>query len=334
MTDRRILVVGGAGYLGTVLTQTLLDRGHGVTVLDNLSYRHGFAVHPFLNHPRYRFVLGDIRDSGDTAAALNDATDIVLLAALVGDPICKKYPELARATNLESSAHLFDCLVGRGINRFIFASTCSNYGLRDTDELADETADLNPVSLYAETKVAMERHILRNADRADFSPTILRFATAYGFSHRMRFDLTVSEFVRALALGQDLLVYDENTWRPYCHVFDIARAIETVLDADEQQVRGEVFNVGSPDENYTKKMIVDLALALGAEGTVSYREGGVDPRNYRVSVDKFRTRFRFENRRSIMSEVPKLIAAVQAGLFDDVEYRRNAYGNYEIDETP
>ena len=295
MKERRILVVGGAGYIGTILTQHLLNLGNQVTALDNLLYRHGFAVHGFLNDPNYTFIFGDIRNPRQVSEALQGVTDVVLLAALVGDPVCKKYPDLARATNLEASVRLFDQLTGSGINRFIFASTCSNYGLRDTEELASEDAPLNPVSLYAETKVAMEHHILENLDRIDFSATILRFATAYGFSRRMRFDLTVSEFVRALTLGDDLLVYDENTWRPYCHVLDISRAVHEVLEADEEDVRGEIFNVGSPDENYTKKMIVDMALSHGVPGRPSYREGGVDPRNYRVSTEKFRNRFDFKN---------------------------------------
>lgn len=330
MTRRRILISGGAGYIGTVLTRNLLERGYRVTVLDNLVYGHGFAVQQFLNHTAYRFVRGDIRNREDIETALEDVTDVVSLAALVGDPICRKYPDLARGTNLEAGTELFDNLIGRNIDRFIFASTCSNYGLRDTDDLATEDNELNPVSLYAETKVAMEDHMLSNAKRADFSATVLRFATAYGFSQRMRFDLTVSEFLRELALGNDLLVYDENTWRPYCHVADIARAITTVLEADENQVRGEVFNVGSPEENYTKKMIVELAQEFGVPGTVRYKEGGMDPRNYRVSVEKFRTRFGFENSHSVRDEAPKLIAAVKAGLFDDVDQRRNHYGNYTI----
>jgi nucleoside-diphosphate-sugar epimerase len=329
--QRHVLIPGGAGYVGTALTRELLDAGYRVTAFDALLYGHGFAVQQFLNHPRYRFVRGDIRDESAIAAVLDGVDHVVLLAGLVGDPICKKYPDLARQTNLEASMRLFDMAMGRNIDRFVFASTCSNYGLRETDDLATEESELNPVSLYAETKVAFEKHILNNANRADFSATVLRFATAYGFSQRMRFDLTVSEFIRELAMGNELLVYDEHTWRPYCHVVDISRAIRTVLEADETDVRAEVFNVGSPDENYTKKMIVEIALASGVSGTVRYNEGGVDPRNYRVSVEKFRKRFNFSNSRNVRDEAPLLVGAVTSGLFDDVALRRNHYGNYSID---
>ena len=241
--------------MGTVLARQLLDRGCGVRVLDNLIYGHGFALRQFLNEHKFTFIQGDLCEPEDLQAGLDGVTDVVLLAGLVGDPICKKYPELAKAVNLDGCTSVFDNLNGRGIGSFVFASTCSNYGLRETDDLATEASDLNPVSLYAECKVAVERHVLDHAGEVDFCPTVLRIATAYGFSQRMRFDLTVSEFTRKLALGKPLLVYDENTWRPYCHVVDLARAVITVLDAKPEQVSGEVFNVGNSDENFTKRMI-------------------------------------------------------------------------------
>src|SRR4030095_12854943 len=135
--------------------------------------------------------------------ALKGVTDVVLLAALVGDPICKKYPELAKRTNLDSPKNLLRKLSGKGINKFIFTSTCSNYGLRGDDSLANEDSELNPQSLYADTKVQFEKFILSNISSFDFSPAILRLATAFGISNRMRFDLTISEFTKDLALGKE-----------------------------------------------------------------------------------------------------------------------------------
>ena len=133
----------------------------------------------------------------------------------------------------------------------------------------------------------------------DFCPTILRIATAYGLSQRMRFDLTISEFTRTLAIGEELVVYDADTWRPYCHVDDISRAIITVLESPADDVRGEVFNVGHSDENYTKRMVVDAVQEhLGGAGSVQFTEGGVDPRNYRVSFEKIRDQLGFEPERA------------------------------------
>jgi nucleoside-diphosphate-sugar epimerase len=328
--QRRIVVIGGAGYIGSVLVRKLLAGPNHVVVLDNLMYDNGSSVAGLLELPNFRFVHGDLCHAPALDDALRGATDVVLLASLVGDPMCKKFPEMAKRVNLEGAARLIDGLVGKGIHRLLFLSTCSNYGLREDDTYATELSDLNPKSLYAETKVAVEQHIMENRDRFDFCPTILRAATAYGISERMRFDLTVSEFTRILALGRDLLVYDENTWRPYCHVQDISSAIVKVLDSACEDVCGEIFNVGSTEENYTKKMIVDIITSHAQAGKVEYKQGGFDPRNYRVSFDKIAARLGFTNRYRVKTSIPRLIQAVQSGLFSDVESRTWFYGNYEV----
>jgi nucleoside-diphosphate-sugar epimerase len=328
--QRKILVVGGAGYIGSVLVRNLLTGPNHVAVLDNLLYDNGSSVMGLLELPNFSFIRGDLCDQTTLDQALAGVTDVVLLASLVGDPMCKKYPEMAKRVNLDGAIKLIEGLTGRGIRRFVFLSTCSNYGLRGDDTYATEISELNPKSLYAETKVAVEQYIMGNRDRFDFCPTILRAATAYGISERMRFDLTVSEFTRILALGQDLLVYDENTWRPYCHVQDISAAISKVLDTDCEDVCGEIFNVGSTEENYTKKMIVDIITSHTQSGKIEYKQGGFDPRNYRVSFDKIATRLGFANRYRVKSSIPRLAQAVQAGFFSDVESRKWFYGNYEM----
>jgi nucleoside-diphosphate-sugar epimerase len=331
--DRQVLVVGGAGYVGNVLVRRLLEAGHGVRVLDNLLFDHGAALAGIFEAPEFSFVRGDLRSADDRDRALEGVTDVVLLAALVGDPICKKYPELARSVNLDGSAELIESLSGLGVDRLVFTSTCSNYGLRETGEPATEESELSPLSLYAETKVELEQRILGGLGDFDFCPTVLRIATAYGLSPRMRFDLTISEFTRTLAIGQELLVYDADTWRPYCHVADISRAVMTVLEADADLVRGEVFNVGHGDENYTKRMVVDAVQEhLGGEGEVRYEEGGVDPRNYRVSFDKITGVLGFEPQQRVPSSVGNLIAAIRAGAFEDVETRPGFYANRTVRE--
>ena len=334
MTNGRVvLVVGGAGYVGNVLVRRLLAAGHSVRVLDGLLFDHGAALAGVFEEPAFSFVRGDLRSAEVLERALDGVTDVVLLAALVGDPICKKYPDLARSVNFEGSAELLRSLDGRGIDHFVFTSTCSNYGLRETDEPATEESELAPQSLYAETKVQLEQEILTVAGKADFCPTVLRIATAYGLSPRMRFDLTISEFTRTLAIGQELLVYDADTWRPYCHVSDISRAIMTVLDADPGLVRGEVFNVGHSDENYTKRMVVDAVQEhLGGEGVVSYAEGGVDPRNYRVNFDKIASVLGFEPEQRVPHSAGNLIAAIRAGAFEEVETRPDFYANRVVRE--
>ena len=326
--DRHVLVIGGAGYIGSVLVRKLLDQGYGVRVIDKLLYHNGSSIAELAEHPSFSFINGDFGNQGVLGKALEGITDVVLLAALVGDPICKKYPDLARKVNLEYPRQLIAMLKEREIQRFVFTSTCSNYGLRNDDNPADEESDLNPQSLYAETKVAFEQHILASLGSVAFCPTILRLSTAYGISPRMRFDLSVSEFTRDLALGKELLVYDENTWRPYCHISDISEAIITVLEARKNDVYGQVFNVGSEGGNYTKKMLVDLILKYIPEGIVAYKQGGFDPRNYRVSFDKIRDVLEFGTEFTAEDSVRGLIRAIRGNLFPDMEERKNFYGNY------
>ena len=330
-SERHVLCIGGAGYIGAVLVGQLLSCGFRVRVLDDLIYGNGGSLAQYLSLPAFSVIKGDFCNPQCLEEALDSVTDVVLLAALVGDPICKKYPSEARRVNLDGAKSTFNMLHGRGIGRFLFLSTCSNYGLHKGDGLANEESELNPQSLYAETKVSMERFILDTCAAVDFSPTILRLATAFGISSRMRFDLTVSEFTRELALGQNLLVYDEDTWRPYCHIMDISQAALRVLAHDESVVRGEVFNVGDAAGNYTKRMIVEAVAARVKSGNISYKEGGVDPRDYRVCFDKIRDRVGFVARYGVASGIDNLLAAIANGIFVDVPDRRNFYGNYEIE---
>lgn len=280
----------------------------------------------------FSFVYGDFGNEEIINKALQNITDVISLAALVGDPICKKYPELAKKTNVAYQKKLIQIINGKNLNKFVFTSTCSNYGLRTDDSLANEESELNPQSLYAETKVEFEKYILNNIPQFDFSPTILRLSTAFGMSHRMRFDLTISEFTRDLALGKELIVYDENTWRPYCNVFDISDAIIRVLETPKERVSGQVFNIGSDNNNYTKKMILDLIVKHIQNVKIEYKKGGTDPRNYRVSFNKVKNTLNLETRFTAEDSIKQLTKAIESKLFTDVESRKNFYGNYYINE--
>ena len=330
---RHVLIIGGAGYIGSVLTRKLLSKGCKVRVLDKLLYDNGIAISDLMEEESFSFVHGDFGDERTLDQVLANITDVVLLAALVGDPICKKYPELARKTNLEYPKQLVQKLKGKNINRFVFTSTCSNYGVMADDTLANENSPLNPQSLYAETKVEFEKYILDNLTQLDYSPTILRLSTAFGMSNRMRFDLTISEFTRDLAIGKELLVYDENTWRPYCHVSDISNAIIKVLETTKERVFGQVFNIGSDDNNYTKMMILELVKKHLDNTKIEYKKGGFDLRNYRVSFDKAKKTLDFNTEFSAEDSIKQIINAVENNLFTNIESRKNFHGNYEINNS-
>lgn len=330
MNGRSVLVVGGSGYVGSVLVTRLLSSGARVRVLDQLVYDNGFAIAHLLEDPRLTLIRGDLCDERTFTSAATGVDDVVLLAALVGDPVCKAYPELAEEINHAAAARIVGALDGLGVKRFVFTSTCSNYGIHDSAVLAEETSELNPQSLYARTKVATEQTVLGSAARSQVTSTVLRIATAYGLSPRMRFDLTVSQFTRELAAAAELVVYDADTWRPYCHVQDIAKAITTVLMAERGLVHGEVFNVGATDQQFTKRMIVDEAAKHLIDARVTYREGDTDPRNYRVSFAKIAQRLGFHTDHSVRASVAALVAAVQAGAFLDVTPGNVRYGNYAV----
>lgn len=329
--NKSVLIIGGAGYIGPVVTEHLLKAGYTVNCLDLLLYKNNVAVLPFVGNPNYRFIYGDLRDPAALSRALEGVSNVVLLAGLVGDPVTKKYPEEARAINDEGILACIDSLAGRALDKVIFVSTCSNYGLIASNDLASETHPLNPLSLYAKSKVGAEKHLLEQKGKVDYTPTILRFATAFGVAPRMRFDLTVNEFTRELASGRELLVFDADTWRPYCHVKDFARLIETVLEAPKEKVAFEVFNAGGEVNNFTKKGILDVILEMLPEGKVRFQEHGSDPRNYRVNFQKVREKLGFEPRYTVADGVRELLGAIREHLFDRVEEMPNYHGNYEIE---
>lgn len=330
LESRGVLLVGGAGYIGSVLTAHLLELGYRVRCLDLLLYDNHGCVLPYLSNPNYEFMHADFADGGRMDQALETMTDVVLLAGLVGDPITRKYPEISQRINHDGMIELVRRLDGRGLNKVVFISTCSNYGLIEQDVAAGEDFDLNPLSLYAKAKVAVEKEILFLKGRVDYHPTVLRFATAFGLSPRMRFDLTVSEFTREMFLGRDLLVYDSETWRPYCHVKDFSVAIRRVLEAPSERVSFEVFNAGGDVNNRTKQMIVDEIRRFLPDARVRYKERGNDPRNYRVDFSRIRKHLYFEPAHTVSDGIGELTAALRQGLFDNVERHSNFYGNNEI----
>jgi nucleoside-diphosphate-sugar epimerase len=317
----KVLITGGAGYLGTVLSGELLAAGHEVRVLDDLSHG-GWPVVHLLGRDGYELVRGDVRDTGLVRAALADDGAVVHLAAVVGDPACAREPDRARAVNLDASLALFAAARAAGTGRLVFASTCSNYGkMASTTELAAEDYPLRPVSLYAETKVAVERALLET--RHDGAATVLRFATLYGLSPRMRFDLTVNEFTMELARGRKLTVYGEQFWRPYVHVRDAARAVRAVLETPAAAVGGRVFNVGSTGENYRKLDLVAMVRERVPAADVAFVHRAEDPRDYKVSFERIARELGFALTRRVADGIREIAAAVEAGVFEDPDHPRH-----------
>ena len=313
--SKLVLVTGGGGYVGSVVVDELLARGYRVRALDALLFGSVPSLLLSWGNRQFEFVRGDVRDAAVRNAALEDVEAVVHLAAIVGDPACGRQPDVAREVNLEATRAMLQDAERAGVERFLFASTCSNYGKMEGDGFVDESFELRPVSLYAETKVAAEREVLAGSN--GLVRTCLRFATVYGTSPRMRFDLTVNEFTRDLALTGELVVFGEQFWRPYIHVRDAADAIARVLAASPDAVAGEVFNVGDTRENYRKLDLVEMLRERFPRAKVDFVHRDEDPRDYRVSFEKFAGRFGFTAGRSVGDGIDEVLGLVRSGLLAD-----------------
>ncbi len=310
-----VTVTGGAGYIGAIVSAELREAGHEVRAFDSLL--HGQRdVAERLQRGGVEFIEGDVRDGDARRRALSGADALIHLAAIVGDPACSRDPELSNEVNVEASRAAFAEAEELGVERVVFASTCSNYGrMEDPTVPIDESGTLAPVSLYAEQKVEIERLLLERSN--GLSGTCLRFATIYGVAPRMRFDLTVNEFTRDLWADRELEVFGELFWRPYTHVADAALAVGIVLAAAREKVAGEVFNVGQSDENYRKLDLVEMITGELGRGKVSYVHREEDPRDYKVSFEKVRRELAFEPRMTVPDGIREIVEALEEERFGD-----------------
>ncbi len=315
MSTKSVLVCGGAGYIGSALVFRILkETDFNIKVFDNLSYG-GDSLFSFFNYSdRFNFTNGDIRNF-DFDSILSKGDYVVNLAALVGEPICKKYPKEAQAINFDGNIKLAKACEKNGIERFVFTSTCSNYGLNESDEMISEEEELQPLSLYADTKVNSEKIILNELPK--LSCTVLRLATAYGMASRVRFDLLLHELIRDAWTRAKIYVYGAQSWRPLVHVDDIARAILTVISKSNSLKDKDVFNVGSNDQNFQK---IQLANIVADRFDVSIEETQTvkDPRNYKVSFDKIKNKLDYKTIHNPKESVDQIATALETGLITDI----------------
>ena len=310
----KILVTGSAGYIGSVLCGMLLEEGHSVIGVDKLMYG-GKSLLGIINHPRFSLINSDIYDTEKYAQYIDSETNIVNLAAIVGEPASKKLPEETTRTNVDAAKKLIDLAIEKKAAKFVFVSTCSNYGLVPEGEMAAEESELHPLSLYAETKVQIELY-LKDEVKDTLNWTVLRFSTVYGLSPRPRFDLTVNDFTLHAITDKKLLIFLPKTNRPYIHTIDAARAAKLCLEKPEES-RHLVFNVGDNTQNYRKIDIVEAVKKAVPDFEVEYVEKGHDLRDYAVNFDKIHSILGYEITKKVPDGVNEIAFAINSGMIKD-----------------
>jgi len=319
-----VLVIGGAGYIGSALLPRLLATHEKVRVLDVFMYGTE-TIAPYLEHPKLEIVDADYRKLDKLVSALQDVDTVVHLGGLVGDPACAWNEALTVEVNLTFTRVIAEIAKASGVKRFVFASTCSVYGA--SDEVLDEESLLNPVSLYARSKIGSER-VLRRLMSPEFAVTILRFGTIYGISGRTRFDLVVNLLAAKAYVDGMITVFGGDQWRPFVHVDDAAKAVATVVGAQEALVAGRVFNVGSEEQNATLGDVGRIINNLVPRATYldSGRDG--DRRNYRVSFRRIRDELGFVPDWTLEAGIRQVLEALRKGEVSD--YRDPKYSNVEF----
>jgi nucleoside-diphosphate-sugar epimerase len=276
----RILITGGAGYLGSVLTQKLLDSGYEVVVLDKLIFNQ-LSLLPYTSNPNFKFVYGDVRDVDLLKKLVNECDTIIPLAAIVGFPACDADPKLAYEVNFEQIRNIVDWVKGTD-KKILYPNTNSGYGVGEDGEYCNELSPLKPISIYGKTKVDAEKYILENTDGICF-----RLATVFGVSARMRVDLLVNDFTYKAITDKYIVVFERNFKRNFIHIKDVASAFIFMIE-NYDKYKGEVFNVGLSDANLSKKELLEKIQTYVKDFAVVYDDYYEDPdkRDYIVSNEK------------------------------------------------
>lgn len=313
-----VLVTGGAGFVGSHLTRRLLEGGHRVRLLDSFVYGDA-SINDMRGNPDLEIIHGDICDRQDLRRATKGVHGVIALAALVGDPACELYPDRTMAVNYQSTRDTVAACRAAGVERIIFASSCSVYGANG-DNFLHEDSPQNPVSLYARTRIMSEDYLL---EQSDMDVLILRLSTVCGVSSRMRFDLMVNTMTAHAVAEGTVRVQGADQWRPHLHVEDAAEAFMMAYEATS--VRRGIFNVGTEEENYTIGEVAEKVASHVPGAVVEYGQGNSDKRSYRVSFDRIRKVLGFRGRRTVDDAISGVHALMKSGVVRD--FRDSQYNN-------
>jgi len=314
--SKKVLITGGAGYIGSLLCGELLFRGNHVTVIDNLT-SGGNSLLGYTAHPHFAFHKADVCDRKSLGPYFKGVDHVIHLAAIVGFPACQKAGrEASVKCNLDGTVNVFELAEQHGAQRFVFSSTYSNYGVADDGRPVTEESPLHPQSLYAETKIGAENYLLEQGKLSPCAPVILRLATLFGPSPRTRFDLIINQFVLEAVQKRKLVIYQKEFNRSFVHIRDIVRAFRMMLDAPLEDVQNQVFNVGSNSGNCTKEEIVRLIQKYVPGVEVEYKDLHFDGdmRDIKVSFDKIERVLGYKAQITVEEGVKELAEAFQSGF--------------------
>jgi len=324
------LIIGGSGYIGTVVNNFFQKKKLHTVSYDNLLYNQTH-VKKIKKSPFVHNKFESIKNIDQYIKMNKDNIEnIVILAALVGDPITKKYPKLSKLVNINYTKKIINSAIKNKIKKLVFISTCSNYGVVKKNKIANENTKLNPKSIYSKNKVEIEKYLKKFKANKFTEITILRFATAFGLSTRMRFDLTLNEFVRSAYIDKKLEIYDYDTWRPYCHVLDFAKIIHLVLFKKIKRANFEIFNAGNSKNNFTKIMIAKLIKKYVKNVELILQGASKDPRDYIVSFDKLKKVYNYAPKFTLQYGIKEILNQLEKSNFINKNLYKDNLENYKI----
>ncbi len=317
-----------------MLVPALLSRGDWVTVIDNLLFG-GRSLLAYLSHPMFHFVRADVCEGGVFERAVTEASEegapppsaAVHLAAIVGFPACKiAGKEATWETNVKAVERVFRAADHLGVERFILSSTYSIYGIAENGSPVREDSRLHPQSLYGESKVAAEEFLIAAAESSACAPLIFRFSTLYGLSPRMRFDLIVNQFTLEAFTQGELLIFEGHHARAFVHIRDVVEGLLIGLDAPLEKIRGQIYNLGHENGNFTKDEIAALICQVLPETKIRHAQMSFDGdmRNLQVCFDKIQGELQFRTKRTVLDGIGEVLQALREGLIsepDEAVYR-------------
>ncbi len=319
--NKKIIITGGAGYIGCHVVEELLKSNYLVTVIDRLSFDAN-SLNSVKDHKNLTIIKEDLRNLTNLEAHLNNAEAVVHLAALVGEAACKISETDTISTNYDATIKLCDLARKNKVKKFIFMSTASSYGVQDTSEIANEETKLNPVSLYAKTKIDCENDLLKKFSD-DIEITIFRPSTVYGHSSRMRFDLILNHLVLDAFLKKEIKVFGPEMVRPLMWVGEPARVYKKVIESQDSKFRSQIFNMGYDKENYKK---IDIAKLVQSKFFPNINMDIIDKdkdlRSYRLDFSKMKKFFDLEPGSDLLNATKIIIDNINSKKYGDLESKK------------